>query len=182
MKAHDLRPETQHESREAREHRAGRNARERAAKIVKRNRAQRPLLAAELRARLPKRLARDDFQTELHDGGRDWKQPGRRYGPIPLGGTPKMNKLTDPDGNPRIAPLSADQRLMRYYVSPGHRNPRPATPTDDETEQYMPGPSYVTGEDARRHAQLLGVTTRQRRRMVHKANHATAPFGERVAS
>lgn len=45
----------------------------------------------------------------------EWKQPGRRFGPSPLGpDTPKANKLTDRDGNPRIAPLTADQRMANY--------------------------------------------------------------------
>lgn len=61
------------------------------------------------------RVHRDDFQTELHDGGSDWKQPGRRYGPSPVGpDQPKKNKVTDRDGNPRIAPLTGAARQRAY--------------------------------------------------------------------
>jgi len=123
-----------------------------------------------------RRVHRDDFQAELHRAATDpvWRQPGRRHGPTPLGpDTPKANKLTDRDGNPRIVPLSADQRVARYFGTIGTR--RPARPRDDaEVERYAPGPTYTWGEDARRHAALLGLTMRQRRRMVHKANRTSA--------
>jgi hypothetical protein len=101
----------------------------------------------------------------------DWKQPGRRFGPSPLGPDhPKLNKVTDSDGNARIMPLTADQRITRYLKA-SHRSA--ARPRDDADESDY---------DARRHAELLGVTLRQLRRIVHKANHAAAPFGKRMSA
>ena len=62
-----------------------------------------------------RRVHRTDDQQALHHGGNGWHQPGRRFGPSPLGPEhPKANKLTDKDGNARIAPLTYDQRTARY--------------------------------------------------------------------
>lgn len=48
----------------------------------------------------------------------NWKQPGRRFGPSPLGPDhPKANKVTDSDGNARIMPLTTGQRQARYAES-----------------------------------------------------------------
>jgi hypothetical protein len=146
--------------------------------VTKRNQRHNHHIGLELDP-LMRRLCRDDFQTDLHQAAVEpsWKQPGRSFGPSPLGpDSPKANKVTDSAGNPRIAPLSADQRLTRYAT--GGRPVRRIQPTDGEFgyadfERMSP-------QDARLHAGLLGVTLRQRRRIVHKANHATAPFGEKA--
>lgn len=107
-----------------------------------------------------------DFHRDVHRVATSgWKQPGRRFGPIPLGpDTPKANKVTDSDGNPRIAALSADQRIWRYKEAAGRMPSAPAMPLLETAEDEY---------DARQHARNLGVTMRQRRRIVHKANHAT---------
>lgn len=94
------------------------------------------------------------------------KQPGRTSGPAPQQNYPQ-----------RQVRLTADQRLSRYYAAPGHL-PCPATPRPEEED--LASDAAPSGVDARRHAALLGVTLRQRRRTVHKANHATAPFGKRA--
>lgn len=99
--------------------------------------------------------------------GPGWKQPGRRFGPTPLGpDVPKENKGVDGGGNPRILPLRADQRLARYYAGPGKRYSRMPEPDDDGA---VIDRSELTG---RERAALLGLTTRQRRRLTHKANRA----------
>lgn len=100
---------------------------------------------------------------EPEEGGA-WKQPGRRFGPSPIGPDhPKLNKVTDRDGNPRIMPLTADQRLSRYYASPGAvRRVRPNPEADDDA----PLSPY-------HRAALLGLTMRQARRLRKKANRTS---------
>jgi hypothetical protein len=97
------------------------------------------------------RVHRELWQDGLHlmTVGGGWKQPGRRFGPGPLGpNVPKANKVTDSDGNPRVMPLTTGQRQAGYAKG---------------------GAPY-------------GFTRRQRRRIVHKNNHASAPFGKKAES
>lgn len=152
MKAHDLRPDAQHEMAEVRQRRAGRNARERAEKVIKVNRAHSRLHLPVDLDRRPlggrTRVYRADATGTQGVGGTSgWKQPGRRFGPMPLGpDKPKVNKLTDSNGNPRIVPLDYDQRVDNYLAQPGQQG-------------------------------RCGTVTRaQVRRLTHKRNHAMAPF------
>jgi hypothetical protein len=126
---------------------------------------------ARLEGHAARGLARDDFQLSLHEGANDWHQPGRSFGPSPLGPDhPKKNKVTDSDGNPRIVALSADQRIWRYKQAGGRLPSSPAMPLLEAAE---------TPYDGREHARNLGITTRQRRRLVHKANR-TSGYTARV--
>jgi hypothetical protein len=132
------------------------------------------------------RPARRDFHEEVRTPFVEqagWHQPGRRFGPSPLGpDKPKMNKVTDRDGNPRVVPLTWEQRHRAYVTLPrrwtggdggGDRIERRTRATEAQRH-----PLYFASLSGQERAALLGVTPRQLRRLEHKENHAAAPFGK----
>ena len=134
--------------------------------VIKRNRRHPAPLVWEEQIKRPRRTHREDHhRMEVNT----WHQPGRRYGPSPLGPDhPKANKLTDRDGNPRIAPMQTTVRLLHYQRVSG---------------RHAVAPDSAAGEamlTARRRAALLGVTVPQARRLAKKANKLGTRFHQAV--
>ena len=116
-----------------------------------------------------------------------WKQPGRRFGPAPMGpDQPKRNKLTDTDGNPRIAPLPYATRHRHYTSGPkryvgGHQHGElieRRTFIGERLRNPIFFLALPVGEQTRR----LGVTPAQRRRQEHTMNPQAPPFGKKDRS
>lgn len=144
---------------------------ERVARRNRRNPAPGPLRAARTARRV-------DIQDLLHASRSEgsWKQPGRRFGPSPFGpDRPKANKVTDRDGNPRIAPLPTDSRWARYTKQTGR------SITQEGADAMHGSPLWLSAQRPEERARMLGLTPRQRRRLDHKDSHTTSPvFGRRA--
>jgi hypothetical protein len=154
--------------------------------IVKRNRAQAQHPGLHLDP-LMKRVHREPHHgLDLMTRTNLWKQPGRRFGPSPMGPAhPKANKLSDRDGNPRIAPLDYATRHRHYVSGPARWTGGWAKGEPVERQTYigerLRNPIFFLALPVREQTYRLGVTPRQRRRLEHKANHRAAPFGRRAS-